>query len=243
VIPAGRYTIGCNSPDATICPSDAQPAHPVEIAAIYLDRYEVTAGAYQACVATGGCTQGLASFTQAADEPVVGVTWDQARAFCAYHGMLIGSSGGRLPTEAEWEIAAHGLPDATSEGSLYPWGATPPPADCSFAVSSDCTPLGLRPIKQRPKGASPYGLEDLSGNAEEWVQDGYSAQTYSLDAAAGVVSNPQGPPPAAMATERVKRGGSFNEPAAGLGLFMRYSATPDSYFDFVGFRCAYLPPL
>ncbi len=93
------------------------------------------------------------------DHPVHGVTWADARAYCAWAGL-------RLLTEAEWEYAASG--DAPRR---LPWGDEPPAPDrCCYAghprFGSSTAPVG-----SFPRGASPFGVEDTAGNVLEWVDD------------------------------------------------------------------------
>jgi formylglycine-generating enzyme required for sulfatase activity len=96
------------------------PEHLVTLDAFYLDTYEVSNDAYQACVASQACGIGLraSSLTRPiyqdsldfAAYPVIGVTWSNAYAYCQW-------ADERLPTEAEWDYAASDL------GNLvWPWG-------------------------------------------------------------------------------------------------------------------------
>lgn len=90
-----------------------------------------------------------------ADQPVVGVCLYEAIAYCNY-------VGGRLPTEYEWHRAAQGDTDF-----LYPWGNEVSEEYC-LVSSDDEVPAPVR-VAIYPRGASPYGIFDLSGNVWEWT--------------------------------------------------------------------------
>jgi formylglycine-generating enzyme required for sulfatase activity len=118
------------------------------------------------------------------DQPVVGVSWYEAVAYCnwlsskddlppAYDACGradLGASGYRLPTETEWEYAAaKGSPDQAER--VYPWGDTwdPGNAVCSVAPAraSRTATVGSR----SPQGDTPQGLVDMSGNVWQWCSD------------------------------------------------------------------------
>ncbi len=107
-------------------------------------------------------------------QPVVGVNWEDAKAFCEYRGK-------RLPTEAEWEKAARG-----PEGNLYPWGNDFDPAKVNYGKNHDAT----MPVDSYPEGASYYGLYHMAGNAFEWVSDWYDPRYYGR---LETMVNPTGP--------------------------------------------------
>lgn len=146
------------------------------------------------------------------DHPVVHVAFEDAAAYCRW-------TGGRLPTEAEWEFAARGGLD----GKRYPWGDEYRPGGRwmtnSFQGhfpdrnSGEDGYVSTAPVAQFP--ANGYGLHDVAGNVWEWVTDWYRPDYYAQLARAGVVAvNPQGPdssfdPDEPGALKRVHRGGSY----------------------------------
>jgi formylglycine-generating enzyme required for sulfatase activity len=103
----------------------------------------------------------LPSEFKASDHPVVCVAWDEAKAYCEWVGK-------RLPTDIEWEKAARG-----TDGRTYPWGDDE--LSCEYAImyegDAGCERKTTWPVGSKPKGASPYGAVDMSGNVLEWVAD------------------------------------------------------------------------
>lgn len=221
-VPAGPFVRG-----ATDGEPDELPVHRVNLPAFSIDRTEVTAEAYAACVAAGACPLPaggpLRPDAAAGKLPAVGVSWSDAAAYCAW-------AGKRLPTEDEWEKAARGR-----DGRRYPWGDQ---LDCrrgnfgNFGGDGRCAAAGApgEPIAvgSFASGASPYGALDMAGNVWEWVVD-----RYHVDAYRGVHPTESGVPDL-----RVLRGGGccsiFGLPRAADRL-----ALPKGYRDVdIGFRCA-----
>lgn len=160
-----------------------------------------------------------------ADHPVVHVTWDDAARFAAW-------SGGRLPSEAEWEYAARG----GLAGVHYPWGADREPGGRhrmnvwqGVFPSSDTGAdgyVGTAPVDAYP--ANGFGLHGVTGNVWEWCADWFSVRAYRT-----------GPP--STGEQRVMRGGSYLCHASYCFRYRvdsRSASTPDSATGNVGFRCA-----
>jgi formylglycine-generating enzyme required for sulfatase activity len=163
------------------------------------------------------------------DHPVVHVSWNDAQAYCAW-------SGTRLPTEAEWEMAARGGLDQAA----YPWGDELQPGGeprCNIwqghfpdRNSMDDGYLGTAPVHAfAPNG---YGLHNVAGNVWEWCADFFSPSYHRLTAARDPLNREPAP-------NRSMRGGSFlchDSYCNRYRVAARSSNTPDSSSSNVGFR-------
>ena len=152
------------------------------------------------------------------DHPVTETTWAGARAYCLWRGV-------DLPSEVQWEAAARG-----SDDRFYPWGDAAPTSATAF-VSGRAGVTG--PVGQRPAGASPFGVLDMSGSLAEW--------TLSLKRPYPYVAE-DGREAADRAGERVTRGGDYlyDRSAATLTVSHRngFSNAPERGHRHIGFRCA-----
>jgi eukaryotic-like serine/threonine-protein kinase len=226
-VPAGPFTMGSDPGQGH---RDEVPSHRPSLSSFSLDRYEVTNLKYRTCVQQGVCTPPASSDSKTRRRyyedpsydsfPVVQVSWHQAAAYCRW-------TGGRLPTEAEWEKAARGDRDRR----IYPWGDQKP--DCTLANfgGSDGCGGDTAPVGSRPAGKSPYGALDMAGNVWEWVSDWYDSGYYRKSP----TKNPPGPP---WGSFKVMRGGCFDTAAEGLRVSCRNHDLPSSTAANVGFRCA-----
>lgn len=179
-----------------------------------IDATEVTTADYATCLKAGVCSPRNDSCVQdlPGDEgmfPARCVTWDDATAYCTWKGK-------RLPTEAEWVLAACG-----TDGRTYPWGNDKPTSQVCWMGE----PGGFRGTTQRgpcrvgsfPAGKSPVGMLDAAGNVEEWTAT------------------------EAGKWERVIRGGAFNDSWLSMQCGKRLTDTAGATGTGRGFRCASSP--
>jgi formylglycine-generating enzyme required for sulfatase activity len=235
-VPAGSFTMGSEAGGE----ADERPRHTVSVRAFRIDRVEVSRERFQRCVTAGRCTapRDLGPRFRGNTQPVVGVSWMQARAYCAW-------TGGRLPTEREWEKAARG-----TDGRTYPWGEeAPTAARAVFGRGRDGAPDG---VGLRPAGASPYGALDLAGNVWEWTESPYDPFAYrhpdapaTCDTALAALAELRragtrgftGSNPLPTTCERTLRGGAWNYGARGLRVTNRVHHPPSWQIVVAGFRC------
>jgi formylglycine-generating enzyme required for sulfatase activity len=154
-----------------------QPQHEVNIPAFEIATYQVTNAEYFVFVwATGHRVpqywHGFRHADAVKDHPVVGISYDDTIAYCAWLSKQTGNKY-RLPTEAEWERAARG-----DDIRIYPWGDRFENWRCNTLEGSKraTTPVG----SYTPGGDSPFGVADMVGNVWEWINT--ELRTYPYEA-------------------------------------------------------------
>jgi formylglycine-generating enzyme required for sulfatase activity len=224
-VPGGSYRVGASEGDRQAATFE-YPPNVVTVRGFWIDRDEVTNADYRRCVDAGACTP--PAQTQAFDDPnrashpVLWVTWFQAREYARW-------AGKRLPSEAEWEIAAR-----SGSTYRYPWGER---WESSFANG-----IGVDGMDhwgaEAPVGSFPansWGARDTLGNAAEWVEDVYHTNLAGLPDDGRPWEQETGP---IAERQRVVRGGSYMDPGSKLRVSRRDSRRPTDFHRTTGFRCA-----
>ena len=178
------------------------------------------------------------------DYPVVGVTWNQAKAFCHWRTQIKNAyqrsrkklglvPSFRLPTEAEWEYAARGGVNFAK----YPWGGPSTTSDrgCFLAnfkpVRGDYAADGaLYTVEAVSFNPNDYGLYNMAGNVAEWTNTAYNQMSYYM----GSTMNPN----VEIKENRRKiiRGGSWKDVAYYLEVSSRDWEYADTARSYIGFR-------
>jgi formylglycine-generating enzyme required for sulfatase activity len=228
LVPAGEFNMGLDEAqvqklvDTLKAMSkyfdNTTPAHKVDVAAFYIDIYEVTNEDYKKFVEATGHNIPLNWEDAGGDipkgkemHPVTFVNWEDADAYCKW-------AKKRLPAEAEWEKAARG-----TDGRLFPWGDKFEKKKLNYEKSRK---NGTTKAGSYKDGISPYGCYDMAGNVWEWTADNYLPYPNNTkeDEFYG--------------TERyVLRGGSFLDADYDTVSAMRSKFTKLTDDENVGFRC------
>ncbi|MFA6108814.1 MAG: SUMF1/EgtB/PvdO family nonheme iron enzyme [Candidatus Latescibacterota bacterium] len=255
LVPEGEFQMGGRAEDLAGRTGNSgylnyegeRPVHRVRLHAFHLGRYEVTNAQYKRFLehiqSTGDRGMdhpdqpaGLGHHQQYMNEnldddtqPAVGLNWFDAYAYCKW-------TGARLPTEAEWEYAARGNDGVYRK---YPWGNEDPDADgvwrADFAVEGGPELDGHRftsPVGTYPDGVSPFGLYDMAGNADEWVNDWLDWSYYRVTEGA---EDPQGPE---TGKHKVIKGGSYGGDRYHIRIGTRLWGDREVRNPYQGVRCA-----
>ena len=160
-IPAGSFNMGGTKY------TDEGPVHRVNVPAFEIQKTEVNWEQYRECVNANGCTAPAGSYSFGDDEPVRNVSWDDAQRFISWLNRQTGSSY-RLPSEAEWEYAAR-----AGSSARYSSGNTLYCDDARYGQveSGACYSGGSGPVDVGSYRANSFGLYDMAGNVNEWVED------------------------------------------------------------------------
>ena len=211
-IPAGEFTMGSEK-------GAEKPVRQVHLDDYWIARNPVTNAQYRRFIEATGHDKpsywDQKRFNKP-NQPVVGVTWHDAKAYCDWAGL-------ELPTEAQWEKAARG-----TNGQTYPWGEDEPSDKlCNFNGNVGAT----TEVGSYPDGASPYGCLDMAGNVFEWCQDWYGEYNPKK------TKDPTGP---SKGTSKVLRGGCWYKglDASWVRCAYRNRLPPVGRTNRIGFRCS-----
>ena len=226
LIKGGEYKIGVRGTD-----SNNGPAHAVLVDDFYIGKYEVTNAEYMKFVKATGYSKPPCiddeSF-KGDDKPVVCVTWLDAVEYCKWKSKVTGNLY-RLPTEAEWEIAARG-----NSNRKYPWGNQPPKEGNTFRANFGPKEDGYActaPVKSFQIGQTPNKIFHMGGNVFEWCSDWYDKSYYLVSN----YTNPTGPEKNQDGL-KVIRGGSWMFDEEGLDCTSRGQLQSEEILSDVGFR-------
>lgn len=236
VIPEGKFAMGTDYKNADAA---SRPQHVVNLKAYRIDKYLVTNAQYARFVtATGHRPPADWKNGKAQDGtlllPVTMVNWYDATAYAKW-------AGKRLPTEAEWEKAARG-----TDGRRWPWGNDMDPARLNTYYNVGSASI----VTTYANGVSPYGVYDMAGNVDEWVDSDftpYHGTDAESDVFQGKVAQVQSAQDRAMKVSdmvpvnrqyKVLRGGSWKGDPFSTATYHRDYSWPNFASDFYGFRCA-----
>ena len=220
IIPEGYFWMGSDKGQ-----ENEMPRHRVWVDRFGLEKFPVTNRGYRIFVAESRAepppfwSQPMFSDP---DQPVVGVTWDDAIAYCQWLSAATGKDF-HLPSEAEWERAARG----NREGALYPWGDEPP----WERPYTGCDPQTGGPQRVGTNAPNDFGLYDMSEGVHEWCSDYYDRSYYQYSPE----KNPQGP---SSGQRRASRGGSWRHRVKFSRCAARSSLPPTFKYSDYGFRVA-----
>lgn len=224
LVPSGEFRMGCAA--ALDCRDNEGPEHTVVLGAPFaLSKHEVTFAQYgRFTEATGNPPPRRPRGWQGDDLPVVNVSWEDAAAYAEWLSAETGRLY-RLPSEAEWEYAA-----AAGAQTSYSWG------DAIGVERANCNGCGSQWDNQRPApvasfAANPWGLHDLHGNVEEWVQD--CRNDDHLGAPANGAARTDGD-----CARRILRGGSWASSPAAIRATAREWDNTATRTTSTGFRLA-----
>ena len=213
-VEGGTFTMGATSEQGSDAYDKEKPAHSVTLDGYYIGKYEVTQKLWKAVMGSNP------SDFKGDNLPVENVSWDDVQEFLRKLNAMTGKNY-RLLTEAEWEFAARG--GNSSRG--YKYSGSNNIDDVAWYDGNS----GDSPHVVGTKSPNELGIYDMSGNVWEWCQDWYGSYSSSSQ------RNPQG---SNSGSDRVFRGGCWNDGARVCRVSHRDYYTPDNRYYNLGFRLA-----
>jgi formylglycine-generating enzyme required for sulfatase activity len=216
LVPGGTFTMGADGAEA-----NSRPAHTVQLSTYYIDQHEVTNRQFRAFLddthyrgqPPGKWLTDPKMKAMPDDAPVVQVSYQDAEEYAIW-------ALKRLPTEAQWEMAAR-----SADGRRSPWGDEPPRWSRPRKLQQ------IERVMACPEDVSPFGVFDMAGNAVEWVRDWYDPEYYAR-LRDKTTLDPTGPPTKRHGIQRVAKGVSRD-----WLMFARQGMDTDRRLPYVGFRC------
>lgn len=204
LVPAGKFLFGSVADGSS---------KQLDLPAFYIDRTEVSNGEYRRfCEATGHAPPPTRDFASKPDDPVSGVSYNDAAAYATW-------AGKRLPTEEEWEKAARG-----TDGRVYPWGNAP---------WTGSVPDQLQPVDSQALPQSPFGAVNMAGNVWEWTSTQANPNSEEQNAMARLLRGQN------FSNDwRITKGGSFGPGSReGFDTSKHRPAPTDFRSPWIGIRC------
>jgi formylglycine-generating enzyme required for sulfatase activity len=238
-VPAGPFRMGSEKNGF----EDERPAHDCSLPYEYrIGRFPVTVAQFREYVEdTGKLPKDPDSLRDCGNQPVIRVSWSEALAFCRWleacwrkEGRLPEGWSVSLPSEAEWEKAARG-----TDGRKYPWGDVFDPDRANLSQSGIDQ---VSAVECFPGGASPYGCEEMSGNAWEWTRSLWEPD-FSKPVFCYPYERQDGREDVGASLEnlRVVRGGSYFSTPGIARCAYRHRLAPVVRDVNIGFRVVVLP--
>ncbi len=232
-VAGGTFTMGTTVEQSNVYTpdSDEKPTHLVTLSDYWMGETEVTQALWYAVMGAKPTSSSSWSTTYGLGDnyPAYYISWNDCQTFITKLNQMTGKTF-RMPTEAEWEFAARG--GTQSQGYIFS-GSSSTIGDVAWywdnipSQSSGTAGYGTQPVAT--KAPNELGIYDMSGNVWEWCQDWYG------DYGSGSQTNPTGP---SSGSDRVFRGGSWCNYAAGCRVANRDSNSPSSTYSSLGLRLA-----
>jgi formylglycine-generating enzyme required for sulfatase activity len=240
-VPAGQFIMGCDADEAKkiaaslcfehyhkIAAEEWFPRRRVYVDGFFIDKYEVTNELWNKYTKASGYVTKHAKGPKAAAQglmemyPAAQVTWAEAQQYANW-------ARKSLPFERQWEKAARG-----TDGRWYPWGNEPPtPERGVFPTGKRGEDGTYEMVGTHPKGDSPYGACDMSGNLYEWTSEFMEPRNNNPEAER--LFSYTGHQNALL------RGGSFYHAMHAVNAIKRFGFKPEETYYHVGFRCVWEP--